>query len=334
MCRKGETIGTSYFLGVMKKYAAIFLCQAFGVSGIFLRGEVTFEKDILPIFEARCIECHKKPYEEDGKLKKPKAGLRLDGAWHIMKGSEDGPIIVPGRKDASTLIYHISLPSDDDDIMPPKGKPLTREEIGKIGLWVEEEARFDGWEGATDGIVKEEAKVFAVPSHVKAFKKLEEGLKPLSDEVLEQVATKSGATVRRLHPNSPLVDVGFFTTPNELGNEAVLSLAPLKQHVTKLVLARMKISDESLDVVSQFSQLSYLSLKETKVTDAGVKKLAKLKNLVSLNLYGTDVSDEGIAALTQCKTLQKLYIAGTAVTDTAVQKLEKAMPNTQIIRGI
>ena len=316
------------------KVSAVFLSVGFVVTGTFLMGDVTFEKDILPIFEARCIECHKKPYEEDGKLKKPKAGLRLDGAWHIMRGSEDGPIIVPGRKDASTLIYHISLPSDDDDIMPPKGKPLTKEEISKIGLWVEEEARFDGWEGAKDGIVKEEVKVFAVPSHVKAFKKLEAGLKPLSDDVLVKVATKSGATVRRLHPKSPLVDVGFFTTPNELGDEAVLSLAPLKKHVTKLVLARMQITDESLDVVSQFSQLSYLSLKETKVTDAGVKKLAKLKNLVSLNLYGTDVSDEGIAALTKCKKLQKLYIAGTAVTYSAVQKLEKAMPNTQIIRGI
>ena len=211
--------------------------------------------------------------------------------------------------------------------MPPKGDLLTKEQISKIGLWVEEEARFDGWEGAKDGIVEEEAKVYAVPSHVKAFKKLEAGLKPLPEKVLEKVAKQSGATVRRLHPKSPLVDVGFFTTPNELGDEAVQSLAPLKNHVTKLVLARMEISDESLDLVSECSQ-------ETKVTDAGVKKLAKLKNLVSLNLYGTDVSDEGIAAITKCKKLQKLYIAGTAVTHSAVQKLEKALPNTQIIRGI
>ena len=298
-----------------------------------LMGDVTFEKDIWPIFEARCIECHKKPYEEDGKLKKPKAGLRLDGAWHIMKGSEDGPIIVPGRKDASTLLYHISLPADDEDVMPPKGELLTKEQIGKIGLWIEEEARFEGWEGATDGIVKEEEKVYVVPTHVKAFKKLEVDLDPLSDDALNSVAEKSGATVRRLHPKSPLVDVGFFTTPNELGDEAVTALEPLKGHITKLVLARMQITDNSLEFVGQCSQISYLSLKETKITDAGVKKLAKLENLVSLNLYGTDVTDEGVATLTSLKNLQKLYLAGTAVTYNGVKKLEKAMPRTQIIKG-
>ena len=31
------------------------------------------------------------PYEKNGITKKPKAGLRLDGAAYIMHGSDDGP---------------------------------------------------------------------------------------------------------------------------------------------------------------------------------------------------------------------------------------------------
>ena len=59
---------------------------------IDLIGVVDFEKEIWPILEDRCIECHKAPFEQNGRRKEPKAGLRLDGAKHIMAGSDDGAI--------------------------------------------------------------------------------------------------------------------------------------------------------------------------------------------------------------------------------------------------
>ena len=117
-----------------------------------LLAQVSFEVEVWPILKSNCVDCHRKPYEEDGKLKKPKAGLRLDGAWHIMKGSDDGPVIVAGRQDASTLYYHISLPEDDDDIMPPKGDPLSNKEIKVIEKWITEGAGFGRWKGALDGV--------------------------------------------------------------------------------------------------------------------------------------------------------------------------------------
>jgi hypothetical protein len=303
-------------------------------SGASLSADAVFKTDVWPIFEARCVECHRKPYLEEGKLKQPKAGLRLDGAWHIMKGSDDGPIVVSERMDASTLYHHISLPADDDDIMPPKGEPLSKEQIQTIGQWIEEGARFDDWEGATDGVIKEHEKVYAEPTFVKDFKKLEPGLSLLPDKVLEEVAGKSGASVRRLHPKSPLVDVGFFTTPNEMGDSAVKALAPIRNHVTKLAMARMDITDASMAEVAKFPQLSYLSLKDTKVTDAGVKELAGLQNLVSLNLYGTGVTDEGVAALGKCKSLKKLYLARTQASAAGIRKLQTAIPGLDVSRGL
>ena len=53
-------------------------------------GVVDFEKEVWPILEERCVECHKAPYELNGLLKKPKAGLRLDGAAYIMHGGDEG----------------------------------------------------------------------------------------------------------------------------------------------------------------------------------------------------------------------------------------------------
>ena len=55
---------------------------------------VDFQEEVWPILEERCVECHKAPYEKNGIMKLPKAGLRLDGAAYIMHGSDDGPVVV------------------------------------------------------------------------------------------------------------------------------------------------------------------------------------------------------------------------------------------------
>ena len=60
----------------------------------FLKGIINFEKEVLPILQERCVECHKATHEQNGRLKQPKAGLRLDGAAYIMHGSDGGPVVV------------------------------------------------------------------------------------------------------------------------------------------------------------------------------------------------------------------------------------------------
>jgi len=45
----------------------------------------------------------------------PKGELRLDSA----QGIRDGDVIVPGKPDASELLKRVSLPSTDEDVMPP-----------------------------------------------------------------------------------------------------------------------------------------------------------------------------------------------------------------------
>ena len=102
---------------------------------------VDFHSEIMPILQQRCNDCHKAPYEENGRTKNPKAGLRFDTYDWLMKGSEDiGPIIEAGDTDASILFEVITLPPDDDMIMPPKGDPLTADQIDLFRRWILEGA--------------------------------------------------------------------------------------------------------------------------------------------------------------------------------------------------
>ncbi len=95
---------------------------------------VDFAKDIQPILEFHCVSCH----NED----EAKAGLRYDQADHFFKGGEGGPVFVAGKPDESLMIELVSLPSDDSDVMPPKGRTLNEGEIEKLRQWIAAGAPF------------------------------------------------------------------------------------------------------------------------------------------------------------------------------------------------
>src|SRR6188508_437834 len=71
---------------------------------------VDFQSEILPIFRASCLACHNRTTA--------KAALVLETPQTILKGSEDGPVVVPGKSDQSPLFdlaAHRSKP-----VMPPR----------------------------------------------------------------------------------------------------------------------------------------------------------------------------------------------------------------------
>jgi len=94
-----------------------------------------FEKDILPIFSARCADCHM-----DGSSK---GGVALD-IDRIVRDIGDGKSIVPGDPDKSDFLAVLELGPDDDDRMPPKGNPLSPQQITLIKEWITEGAKVPG----------------------------------------------------------------------------------------------------------------------------------------------------------------------------------------------
>jgi len=92
---------------------------------------------IAPILAARCTGCH------GGERRK--GGLDLRTPASIAAGGKDGPVLAPGETGRSELVRRISLPEDDDDHMPPSGKPqLDPAQIAALSAWVAAGAPFDG----------------------------------------------------------------------------------------------------------------------------------------------------------------------------------------------
>lgn len=85
---------------------------------------------VAPILERRCVQCHK-----EGKAK---GKLRMDTYEWLIKGGKNGPSIVPGSAANSLIIERIELPMDDEDHMPPEGKPdIEPQEIAILKWWID-----------------------------------------------------------------------------------------------------------------------------------------------------------------------------------------------------
>jgi mono/diheme cytochrome c family protein len=100
--------------------------------------DVTYAGEIKPIFEQSCVKCHG--------AQRPKAHLRMDSLESVLKGGEDGKVVVPGKSEESMLVHNIAHVGDPDQYMPPpKNKagigPLTKDQIGLIRAWIDQGAK-------------------------------------------------------------------------------------------------------------------------------------------------------------------------------------------------
>ena len=128
----GSDFLTRYAPGPLKKMLRLMDMSAPAKPTVFKDPHQfsVFEAIISPILENKCIHCHG--------ANKSKAGLRLDSFAGLMNGGDDGAVVEPGDSAHSPIVQRPSLPPDDDDHMPPAGKPqLTADEIALLKWWVE-----------------------------------------------------------------------------------------------------------------------------------------------------------------------------------------------------
>ena len=89
----------------------------------------TYSHDVQPIFDQYCTSCHGPSRAENG--------LRLDSYENTMRGTQFGPVVVPGAASASTLAAVVQGTADPKIRMPHEGRKLTRNRIQNILLWIE-----------------------------------------------------------------------------------------------------------------------------------------------------------------------------------------------------
>ena len=144
---------------------------------------------------------------------------------------------------------------------------------------------------------------------------------------------KAGGVVRLLVEGQDDLEVAFHLSGRELTDRDLQPLAALK-NVTELNLKGAQIQGPGLVHLKNLSQLKRLHLEQTQVGDEGVAHLEGLANLEYLNLYGAPISDQGLQHLAGLKRLRRLYLWQTKTTAEGRAKLQKALPELEIIGGV
>ncbi|MFO1062554.1 MAG: c-type cytochrome domain-containing protein [Pirellulales bacterium] len=112
--------------------ALLCIASAFNLPTVRADEEVTYAKDIAPLWQRSCSACHN--------AKKAEGGLNLETAALLLKGSDSGATVVPGKSAESEIIKRVI--ATDDSFMPPKNnsagaKPLSEKEIELVKRWID-----------------------------------------------------------------------------------------------------------------------------------------------------------------------------------------------------
>jgi mono/diheme cytochrome c family protein len=302
----------------MPMRTTLFLAVLCLAAGPVQAAEVDFVKDIKPILEKSCVQCHGP--------KKANSDLRLDSRAAVLKGSRHGAVVVPGKAADSLLAQVLQLPADDSKHMPAKGDPLSGQQINLVRDWINQGLKWP------DGITLESAAPIAEKTTTEP--KTDPGM-PISDAEKAAVARveQLHGLALRLAQNTNLLQVDFSIGGRDVKDADLALLKDLANNLVELNLGGTQVTDAGLAPLEGLTHLTRLQLQNTKITDAGLVHLQGLHQLHSLNLYGTAITDKGLESLKGLKDLKQLYLWQTKVTAEGARQLGQAIPGLSINRG-
>ncbi|MCH2129317.1 MAG: DUF1553 domain-containing protein [Pirellulaceae bacterium] len=96
-----------------------------------VKHEVDFDRDVRPILETHCFDCHQG--------KEASSGVRLDHKPKLLGQTDGIPLVEPGNSAESRLIQLVA-DTNSDERMPPAGEgaPLTPAQISVLRTWIDQ----------------------------------------------------------------------------------------------------------------------------------------------------------------------------------------------------
>ena len=282
---------------------------------------VSFVRDVLPILDARCVECHGPD--------KVKGSLRMDTAAELFSGDPEWWSVMPGKPDESLLLERVLLPADDPDAMPPKGDRLTSAQIDTIRIWISEGASHG--DAATTSVAPVISTEKSEPANA-----VEAAPEPAPiDQAVISAAVAAlrdrSVVVMRISQADREYELNASLVKPPFADEDLARLDGLQPLLAWADLGRSALTDAGLEPLREYQNLTRLSLDNTEIGDAAVDVLLALPKLERINLYGSKLTDAGLARLAAHPGLDRIYCANSAVTPVGVAAARAANPGLDVI---
>jgi len=288
-------------------------------------GDMTvYSAVIAPALKRSCLQCHNAGTAN--------GGLDMSSLKSLMKGGEDGPVIVPGKPDESLMIKRVCLAPDDHKAMPPAPKqPLTSAELSILRVWIASGAKADTEIGDLTGLPLEGRNLVASRRRALRPKPPEIADPAQAMPAITKAAKEAGLRIITLSSNPKEgLSLQTFGKGAMVDDSKIAMIAAAAPFLVEAQLADTKITDKSLAILSTFPNLRKIDLSETAVTGAGASKILALPHLEVLILTGTGADDAWLKSLQPGASLRTLGLFQTKVTDQAIDVFRKANPKLTV----
>lgn len=268
-----------------------------------------YEDVIKPIFNNNCVSCHNS--------KKMKGELLLFNEEGILKGGENGEVIIAEKAASSELFIRMNLPMEDDVHMPPEGKTQpTKEEINLVGAWIDAGHPFEG-NIKESGLEKELFISFFPKKYDNDYPDI-----AIAEAAQDSIIAieKTGVHVDLISEASNFLSVSCINK-SDFSDSDFESLLPIQSQIARLDLGGTKITSAIFEKLAMLPNLTVLKLDNTSVTGKNIEALASLEHLKSLNLTGSEFDGEYLEALSEFQKLQKVYLYKTKVQSKEIRTL-------------
>lgn len=280
-----------------------------------------YEHLIQPIFDQKCTSCHN--------ADQARGGLDLQSTAGLLAGGDHGDVLEAKPGQGSPLLHRVTLAANDAKFMPPKGLPLNYAEIRLLDYWINHGHSFEqviSDETIPFDILELIQRNYGLTNKRRSFVELHQV--PAADPVQIQALTADGFTIKKLSQNSNFLEVAYRDT---IDCAKLQKLAAIQAQITWLNLSSTGLSNDCLEYLGDFSNLTRLRVSQNPIDNEGLAYLKDLQHLESLNLYGTSVDEGGLSQLDQLDQLQYLYVGETKVDSSTKEQVKALLSRTNII---
>ncbi|MFK7812768.1 MAG: c-type cytochrome domain-containing protein [Maribacter sp.] len=251
---------------------------------------------IKPILNNKCVSCHNP--------KKTKGELLLHNEDGILKGGENGVILLAKQSAKSELFTRMTLPFEDDNHMPPDGKTQpTKEEIKLVGAWIDAGHPFKGTIKEAD-LEKTLFTSFFPKKHDYDYPDIE--IIAASQDSITAIE-KTGVHVDLISKNSNFLSVSCINKAS-FSDIDFESLLPIKSQIARLDLGGTKITDAIFEKLGKLPNLTILKLDNTDITGEQIQLISSLEHLKKINLTSTNFGPSQLQKLEDFRSLKKVYV--------------------------
>ena len=283
-----------------------------------------YEGIVAPLFQSKCTSCHNP--------QKHKGDLDMTSFELLLQGGENGPVWVDGSPEESDIIRRAHLPVEDEDHMPPDGKPqLTALELALLENWI----RLGASDTVTLAQLQPADTLFVLVSNIinkpGAVKTKSYTFSYADDQVVASL-NNPFRTVRQITSQGPGLEASIFVR-QAYQPEYLSGLEAVAEQIVSLNLTNLPVTDQDLATIGKFVNLEKLVLNYSDIEGKNISALKDCQSLEQLSLSGAKLDTDLTSQIEALSSLKELYIWDTGLPAEEIQKLKEKYPALRIEEG-